>query len=1089
MLNEDYLIENGVLRSYSGNENKVIISAEITKIGKQAFKNNKTLTEIAFEGRSLKSIEDEAFFGCTSLKSITLPNGLIQIGNQAFRKCSKMAYAHIPSSVMLIGENAFESSVILLSTSDSEAEKYAKDNDLKFSTNVNDIVKAVNRKSIKPVTRSFDIFGETIICSNSLSLYDEVTSFYESRKDGLFRKLSADIPLDLKGRSSFLQNLSDIVNDECALTVKRLEKKGIAVSKTAPMEHALPVLQLLLKALQAIVELYKTTIEYREQSINDVTQAAFDEAESKVIGLDYGVIGSSLTLLTHEIDDIRERRRQRSAAYAEANEKIAKYKSEASTQLEKQYADTLTEHMPTLKMLTDRYLEFLKDFELTALIKEGLLDEDSFKKIDVDKSDAFMERILKSTNSDNRFMIAKALEQYPCNTDAFVYAKEHNYESEGMDNLIDFLGLKSKVSNILKSRSDAKHKAEVDTMERQLQNKTVDQGVELIKSQSDKFTQQEIKKFLNLMLPKAVNEIISILDYSGENDELVIKEWCDSKLDGIISDNSWNFYKENNVKIMGEKLPPDVTSDRNTLLNWLVSRIGSSLKQKEAKREESYQNACSALSNKNYDSAIMDFERLGDYKDSKNKLEEARKLKEKKIERILAIACSTVVLCIAVVLVITTAVKSYKYHNAVELMEAGKYNEAVTAFTELNGYKDSDEMVLKSKYDNATELIKTGKYDEAVTLFTELSGYKDSDDMVFEAKYTKAKELMRNGKYDDAVTAFTELNGYKDSVKLIADCKNYKDKGIYNEAVYLLKSGDTFKAIAKYVESGSQQKSQDIINAWRALYAQSVSVGSDHTVGLKSGGTVVVTGEDNRWGQCNVNGWTDIISVSAGDAYTVGLRSDGTVVSTGYNEFGQCNVNAWTDIVAVSTSVLGDHTVGLKSDGTVVATGRNEDGQCDVSEWSNIVAVSAGKFHTVGLKSDGTVLVVGSCANSEYEVRGWSDIVAVSAGAGYTVGLKSDGTVVIAGSTEQSKRYISEWKDIVAVSARDGHVVGLKSDGTVVAIGSNSFGECDISGWKDIISISAGATNTVGLKSDGTVVAAGYNYDDRCNVSGWLLKK
>ena len=75
-------------------------------------------------------------------------------------------------------------------------------------------------------------------------------------------------------------------------------------------------------------------------------------------------------------------------------------------------------------------------------------------------------------------------------------------------------------------------------------------------------------------------------------------------------------------------------------------------------------------------------------------------------------------------------------------------------------------------------------------------------------------------------------------------------------------------------------------------------------------------------------------TISAGTGYTVGLKRDGTVVAVGDNRAGECNVSGWTDIVAVSTGFW--HTVGLKRDGTVVAVGNNEYGQCDVGDWTGI---------------------------------------------------------------------------------------------------------------------------------------------------------
>ncbi len=279
-----------------------------------------------------------------------------------------------------------------------------------------------------------------------------------------------------------------------------------------------------------------------------------------------------------------------------------------------------------------------------------------------------------------------------------------------------------------------------------------------------------------------------------------------------------------------------------------------------------------------------------------------------------------------------------------------------------------------------------------------------------------------------------------------------------------------------------------------------VSAGDDHTVGLKSDGTVVAVGEEYR-GQCKVSDWTDIIAVAAGDDYTVGLKKDSTVVAVGCNYQGQCEVSDWTDIVAVAAGY--HHCVGLRKDGTVVATKYTGDqeyyaGQCEVSAWTDIVAVSAGYDHTVGLKKDGTVVATkytGEIYFDQCEVSGWTDIVAVSAGNYHTVGLKNDGTVVAVGKDYYGQCEVSDWTDIIAVAAGDDHTVGLKYDGTVVVTKytgkrEDYHGQCEVSGWTDIIAVAAGDSHTVGLKKDGTVVATEYSgnfYRDQCEVSGWKL--
>ena len=269
--------------------------------------------------------------------------------------------------------------------------------------------------------------------------------------------------------------------------------------------------------------------------------------------------------------------------------------------------------------------------------------------------------------------------------------------------------------------------------------------------------------------------------------------------------------------------------------------------------------------------------------------------------------------------------------------------------------------------------------------------------------YKQAEDLLASGQYQEAITAFENLGDYKDSPERVLEVH-------YKEAQYLCEIGDATHSAMLFGRAGNygdaKERAEEL---WEGIAVRNtISAGDDHTVGLKSDGTVVAVGS-NKYHQCDVSQWTDIVAVSAGDCHTVGLKSDGTVVAADWNEDGRCDVSQWTDIVAVSAG--GNHTVGLKSDGTVVAVGSNRYGQCDVSQWRDIVAVNAG-WHTVGLKSDGTVVAVGSNKYGQCDVSQWTDIVAVSAG-----GL---------------------------------HTVGLKSDGTVVAVGYNGDGRCDVGGWKNI---------------------------------------
>ena len=473
----------------------------------------------------------------------------------------------------------------------------------------------------------------------------------------------------------------------------------------------------------------------------------------------------------------------------------------------------------------------------------------------------------------------------------------------------------------------------------------------------------------------------------------------------------------------------------------------------------------------NYESAIKLFETISGWKDSAEQIyacqkrieeikakEDAERLKEeaerlekerqaeiarKEAERIakrnkkIAIITTSIVCAIIafVILLNTVIIPNVKYNDAMALMDAGKYSEAILAFEAMDGYKDSLTKIDECNYNKAVLFSVAGNLDEAYESFVRAGNYKDSYELLAPIAYSRGVKLLDEGKIREAMGCFVNARGYESA-------ENY------------------------------------LIN-WNA---KTISAGANSIVGLKSKGTVVAVVSDVfDDGQGNVSGWTDIVAISAGDSHTVGLKSDGTVVAVGDNYNGQCNVDSWTDIVAISAGRA--HTVGLKSDGTVVAVGDNHSGECDVSDWTDIVAISACSGYTIGLKSNGTVVATGLSDDKISHISNWTDIIAIDGDSFDVFGLKSNGTVVnIPGAYHIDA---SKLTNVVAISAGTKHTVVLNFDGTVFADGTSYSDECNVDSWTDIVAISAGDEHTVGLKSDGTVVAKGFEVDSVFDVTDW----
>ena len=84
----------------------VTIPDSVTSIGERAFYNCTSLTSITI-GNSVTSIGDYAFYKCTSLTSVTIGNGVTSIGGSAFRDCTSLTSVTIGNSVTSIGGEAF----------------------------------------------------------------------------------------------------------------------------------------------------------------------------------------------------------------------------------------------------------------------------------------------------------------------------------------------------------------------------------------------------------------------------------------------------------------------------------------------------------------------------------------------------------------------------------------------------------------------------------------------------------------------------------------------------------------------------------------------------------------------------------------------------------------------------------------------------------------------------------------------------------------------------------------------------------------------------------------------------------------------
>lgn len=104
-------------------------------IGEQAFFGCTNLRSVEIEG-ALVGIGGMAFAGCISLQTIVFPEGLEQIGRGAFSGCYNLKSVTIPDSVREIGDNAFFGcdDLVIRTPAGSYAEQWAKENGVPVET-------------------------------------------------------------------------------------------------------------------------------------------------------------------------------------------------------------------------------------------------------------------------------------------------------------------------------------------------------------------------------------------------------------------------------------------------------------------------------------------------------------------------------------------------------------------------------------------------------------------------------------------------------------------------------------------------------------------------------------------------------------------------------------------------------------------------------------------------------------------------------------------------------------------------------------------------------------------------------------------
>lgn len=123
--------------------------------------------------------------------------------------------------------------------------------------------------------------------------------------------------------------------------------------------------------------------------------------------------------------------------------------------------------------------------------------------------------------------------------------------------------------------------------------------------------------------------------------------------------------------------------------------------------------------------------------------------------------------------------KASDYEAAVSLMDAGSYEEAITAFAELGDYEDSSQKLAECEnvvsYSKALALFESGEFEDALAIFSTLGDYQDSAEKKVECEneiaYNEAIALIEAGQYQEARVIFQRIPEHEDVTDYLARYK------------------------------------------------------------------------------------------------------------------------------------------------------------------------------------------------------------------------------------------------------------------------------------------------------------------------------
>ena len=487
------------------------------------------------------------------------------------------------------------------------------------------------------------------------------------------------------------------------------------------------------KIRQIYVSAMNETIDALKRNDEIRYQQAYNEELSRDFGLSFGIISNSLVshlLYAAQSASKEAKDHQRAAKYAYENS--GETLEESTTKILHVVYPLYTDKMePALTKLLSEYYAYI----VSIFSKElNCSYEDVAITFDFNRSNAF----ILGVSGNAKANVLEALEAYPNNGNVIGYAIKNDI----LDDALCEYGntAPSKFGIILKNWAISVlseiyqagklfNKPYVTD-----ENRTIIKGLisyyEYIDDHSDSTDNDwqdvldavygdEIIEFVDIfeIFEESQNSNAEIINYAKANKKVVISDSMLAKFIvacNELKDGSCYWY----ATTMGLNPDQPITAEqvRNSIndINVKIDAEIVALKEKAEQHRKAEEQRKEA-------------ERQAEIKRRKEKQEQRALLMRKTKKFAMIVTPITVAIIAFIIILISVIIPTSKYNNAVALMDAGQYEEAIEAFETLDGYQDSDAKILECKYNLGIINYNAGKYQESLDIFEALNGYKDSE--------------------------------------------------------------------------------------------------------------------------------------------------------------------------------------------------------------------------------------------------------------------------------------------------------------------------------------------------------------------------